>query len=145
MGAAEIRIDLFPLVLTFLRGKVSDTDLDPFFLGFEEVYARKSPFVVISDLREVTAVPEAPTRRRIAEWSKAQEARTIQYHLGTVMIVRSAVVRGALTAINWLTRPITPQLVYTDPREGAAWCLETLRLRGLGVPGEAELYCRSVA
>jgi hypothetical protein len=93
----------------------------------------------------VSAVPEAPTRRRIAEWSKAQEDRTRAYHLGTAMIVRSAVVRGALTAINWLSRPITPQPVYTDPREGAEWCLGALRAQGVTIPQALEGYCRSVA
>jgi hypothetical protein len=145
VSVIEVRADLFPLVLTFIRGKVGDRDLDAFFLEFEGIYARRASFAVLSDLREVTAVPEAPVRRRIAEWSKAQEGRTLQYHLGTAMIVRSAVVRGALTAINWLTRPITPQPVYTDPREGAAWCLDALRRHELPIPSAAELYCRSVA
>ena len=145
VSVAELRIDLFPLVITSIRGPVLDRDLDHIFERFEEVYAKKSSFVVLSDLRQVSAVPEAPTRRRIAEWSKAQEDRTRAYHLGTAMIVRSAVVRGALTAVNWLTRPITPQPVYTDPRDGAEWCLATLRAQGLGIPRELEGYCRSVA
>ncbi len=128
-----------------MSGHVRTEDYDRLFRGFEALYERKSPFVVLSDIREIAAVPDAPTRRRIAEWSQAQEGYTRQYHLGTAMIVRSAVVRGALTAINWLTRPITPQLVFTDPREGAAWCLSALRSHGLAVPREVELYCRSVA
>jgi hypothetical protein len=140
-----MRVDLFPLVLTFMSGHARTEDYDRIFRGFEALYERKAKFVVLSDIREITSVPDAPTRRRIAEWSQAQESFTRQYHLGTAMIVRSAVVRGALTAINWLTRPITPQLVFTDPREGADWCLSTLHSQGLSVPREVELYCRSVA
>ncbi len=144
MSGGSIRTDLFPLVLTSLVGEPTRADVEVLFRGFERLYEGDRRFVVLSDLRGITAVPGAAERQWIAQWTERNKPNTRRLHLGSALLVKGALVRGALTAIQWLTRPTTPEVPFTDPQDAARWCTARLDEAELELPPRARSYLMSL-
>ena len=52
--------------------------------------------------------------------------RVAIYSRGTGIISNHPVVRHAITAVNWLNAPPSPQLVFANERDAERWAAETL-------------------
>lgn len=95
----------------------------------ELVIAPKRPYVMITDTRGITEIPGADVRKLTSEWME-KNARG-HTSLGSATIVKSAVVRGALTALYWLFEPPSPQAVVSDWAEAHAWALAKFDAAGV--------------
>lgn len=88
----------------------------------ELVIAPRRPYVIVTDTRSLTSIPGADVRKMLSEWmEKNAKGHT---SLGSVTIIKSSVVRGALTALYWLFEPPSPQGIASDWREAHAWAVK---------------------
>lgn len=94
-----------PILLVTWRGRPNERAIHGYFERVVDVCQRagRQKFIAISDAR-AASVPTASVRKlmgdKIAETRPATEAVL----LGGVVIVKTAVMRGALTAIQWALR-----------------------------------------
>ena len=133
-----MRLDLAPLVVFTIHGDMSVDDIDAMFASWREVFARKERFVSLSDARGAKSMPSAKERARVAEGIRSIEALSVQYSLGNATIVSSPLLRGAMTAIEWVQKPKVPSAYFGSLIEGCDWCVGRLRGVGLAVtPGIA--------
>jgi hypothetical protein len=51
--------------------------------------------------------------------------------VGTVMIVRSSVVRGAYTALSWIVKHTSPQYAAPDMADAVSWCCKQPERAGI--------------
>ncbi len=127
----------WPLVTTTLSGVVSDADLEDYCARFEaEVLGRRTKFVSLVDTLQMSAAPTARQRRSLADWQGRTEEAGKRYNLGIGMVIGSALIRGAFTALNWLSPPAVKTEVFPTTRQASAFLLETLSAQGLAPPPE---------
>ena len=122
----------FPLVvLTFLNEECTEDDLEVIFAGFQELWKRRSRYVLVIDGRRVTKVPTARWRQKLADWERANAGDTQRWNGGAAVVIPNSLVRGALIAVEWLFKPATPRAYFKDVASSREWVLEQLRVHGL--------------
>jgi hypothetical protein len=103
----EVDTTLWPVVtMRQMRqmGLTAGGEYDGLFKVLEQLYKRGESFILITDARGVTKMPNAQERKAI---SVRSEALQIQYGVrpfASVVIVDSSAARGTLTAMQWLTQ-----------------------------------------
>ncbi len=134
-----------PIIVTVMPARFSEAELATFFGHHEALLARRRRYATLTDLSNITGLPEAITRRRIAEWNQRIEPQMRLYTIGTVVVAPSSVLRGAMTALNWLSPPPYPQEIVADRAAGLD-ALEALYRRvGDPVPPELARYRADLA
>ena len=126
---ASIEIDDsdFPVIVVRYRGLAEDERFEQYLQELTRVRSR-GPSVVIFDALEA-GFPPARQRRRQAEWIDQNRALLQRNSLGTVFLLDSSLVRGALTAVLWLS-PIPGEWTVVGTREEARqWAEARLRDR----------------
>lgn len=85
------------------------------------VVARDQPFVSLVDARRLTSAPSAKVRRTIADWENLNAERGSRFNRGVVVVTESALVRGAMTALQWLSPPRVPTTYEATIEAGESW------------------------
>ena len=86
---------------------------------------RRQQFAALVDCRGMTMAHTAHQRRRIAEWFVEPELERLAPHaIAIVVLFRSAVIRGALTAVNWIKPPPAPVKAFGSVADSAPWVRE---------------------
>jgi hypothetical protein len=127
----------FPLLLvTFETSECSRAGLSQLFEGFEVQFARKQQYAVIIDASRITQAPDAAWRRELNDWQSAHAAETRRCNVGAALLITSPMVRGVMTAIEWLYPPITPRTYSATMLQAIDWCIGRLRERAIPIsPG----------
>lgn len=123
--------EAWPLVVVDLPPAPTDADFAQFFDQFDRVYDRGLVFATLIDASALQKVPGAKERKALADWAAAKKPLTQQFGAGTAYVIKSPVVRAALTAIDWLFQPPCPQVWKTERREALDWCVERLAERSI--------------
>lgn len=135
---------LFPIITFDVHDNASIDDLEKMFGVFDRVEHRRGKHVTLTDASAVRAMPDAKTRRFVADRQSEADVKYGPQSLGAVIIVDSAIVRGALTAINWL-KPVKARQQYVATRlEGMRLCVQWLEAARESVPDNARAYLREL-
>jgi hypothetical protein len=137
-GSVEVDSASWPIVLVRPRGELSELQYQQMFRAIEALWARKEKFLTITDTRR-SGAGSARQRQLIGDWMKTHEEQSNLYSMGSIIIVSSAVVRGAMTAINWIAQPKVPSHFVSSPREAAEHARKFLLASGLRTDRVMEL------
>jgi hypothetical protein len=110
---------------------------------FERLFARRQKYVLLIDTTALSTIPSAATRHAIGKWQKAHEEETKTWCVGSAILVSSRLVRGAMTAMNWVNEPVIPQHYPATRREASAWCIKVLDEAGLELSSSARRILQS--
>mgnify|MGYP006999982045 CR=1 FL=1 len=111
----------FPSVKLTLRGALGLRDAETMTKAIQErVFARKEAYTLLIDATHA-GVPGADVRRHFAEFSIKNRAHTRGYCKGEAYVMPNALVRGALTAVMWLSPFEYPHKVVGTVNEARAW------------------------
>lgn len=88
------------------------------------VLTRRVPFVMINDLRSASGV----TQKQRAEMSDFLEGEheVASYCRGAALVFESALLRGMLTAILWVSKPVYPTRVFRTVEDASWWAYDQL-------------------
>jgi hypothetical protein len=105
--------ETMPIICFQSYGMTSEAELAALRPTYDRIYQRNAPFITVSDAR--FADHSASQRKMWGTWL-AQEMRLDAGNnaRGTVVILDSALLRGALVALNWIAPPKVPQNVAGD-------------------------------
>jgi hypothetical protein len=151
MGPAEGRLQIlesaWPVVLVDCPERLSRETVTTLADAFDRIFDRREKFAVMVDTSRVRHVPDAPWRKAMAEWmnDEAFKAKQSRYNVGSANVLRSAPMRGALTALNWLWKPPTPQGYPADLLEAVDWCIARLGEHGVAPSLALAEYRRQLA
>lgn len=108
-------------------------------------YLLRGPHVLIVDMTQGNAGSTAPQRARTAEWLEQNESLLREgRQLAHVLVFDSALVRGIVTAVFWLRRPVAPHHVAPNRIEAIEIAVSTLAGAGIRVtPAQIELARRA--
>lgn len=128
-------------VLTSAPRLTGDSILD-LEVALERCFSHRTRFVLVCDLREVAAVPDALVRKRIAELMNRADIRDRQarFQVASVNIFASAPVRAAVTALLWLWSPPTPMAAVGSWEEAMTEALARARAAQIAIPPEVERW-----
>ena len=129
-SAIEVDLSLWPVVRIVPRGLLADDDLRFMFSSFDALWKKEQQFFAITDTRFAQNI-SARQRQMIGEWMKLNKAPMKKSSLGSVVIVESAIIRGALTAIGWLAQTDPPSEYLKNWEEAMASAVRSLEKHGL--------------
>jgi hypothetical protein len=135
----------WPIVVLTCGETTTDEEQEAMFRDWEKVFARREPYACITDTRKVCDPGTAKSRARVAEWSKSVAPEVKRYSLGHALVVNSALVRGALTAINWVHKTPVPEGSFGTMVEAWDFCLSNLSAGGIVVPAHIVAHRSSLA
>lgn len=129
----------FPLVTLVLPSRMTAVSVASLTAGFEQLFARRSKFIVIADIRPMQHVPDALSRRALTDALSLPAFRDMQhrYQLGSANILESAPIRAALTAVLWVWSPSVPMYAASSMQDAEAWCLARLADAGVMMQDQA--------
>jgi len=123
-----------PLLISRFPTTWDEGELDAYFAAFVAVHDRGLPFVHISDISLAENMSKAGMRKKAGGFMAAERERSAKLCKGAVQVAPGAVVRGAITAIQWVTLPPYPHAVVASWDEALAWVKERAKDAGLTLP-----------
>jgi hypothetical protein len=125
----------------------TDTDGDEHFSWvlkqFEGLFARRDRYVFLLDAAKATKIPSPSARHMIGKWQNDHREDSKRWCAGGVILISSALVRGAVTAMSWVHKPAVKQYFPPTRKEGVEWCIKTAEENGLTVSAAARLLLQS--
>jgi hypothetical protein len=134
MTRYEFREDLLPISLLITRATLHESDIEPIFAYYRSLLQRRIKFIALSDVRAAREIPNAMTRARFADASAQFASDAKVWSLGAGLIVESKLIRGALMAIEWLSRGATPNEYFGTLPEALDWAIAKLEAAEIFVP-----------
>ncbi|MCB9603372.1 MAG: hypothetical protein H6724_15015 [Sandaracinus sp.] len=127
-----IRVDdvAFPLVVVSLPSSWSEDEWESYLARMRTYPSRRERYVTLTDARGA-GTPSAAQRKRAAQVMAEDEALSKRFNVANGLVFESALLRGMLTAITWLTPPPVPMQTFASPRQALEW-LDGLYLSAQG-------------
>lgn len=140
MKAISFDESRWPLVIVTYPEQTEEADffahLDLLDANIRRTVAARAKTALIYDITSGYRAP-ASVRKAQADWMKKNATVTRQNCVGIAFVMTSAVVRGALTAILWMSDMPAPYTVVATVEEAERWCTEKLGAHGVTVPPKA--------
>lgn len=134
MAKLELDTSHWPLLVSTLPARWTSSELDDYFTAFLAVHDREQPFVHISDISLAEPMSSPDIRKKAATFMASERARSTRLCKGTVQVAPGNVMRGAITAIHWLSPPPYPHAVVATFNQALAWCEQRATEAGLSLP-----------
>ena len=129
----EFREDLLPISLLNTWETLQAADVDGIFAHYRGLCEQRIRFVAISDVRAALKLPDAATCLRIGEETDRLAEQLEVWSLGAGVVLESALIRGAVTAIEWLYRPRRPNVYFHDMHGAVTWAIRKLEASGTAI------------
>lgn len=118
----------WPIIEITNPSTTTDSEWNELIAQITRVIQRDQPFAMINDVR-VGPPPPAKQRKAIAAMYQENLALVKKNWRGTAIITSSSLIKGAITAMNWLMPSPHPVKVCSNYQEGETWAFEQV-----GVP-----------
>ncbi len=116
-------VDMQPdnLLIVRVSRNISDVDFNEVVGKLEAVYqALTQPFASVVDV-SMLEVLSADRRKLLATMEEKYKPIDLRYNKGQAYVVASAAMRGAITALHWLSPPVYPTMTFKTFEEGLGW------------------------
>jgi len=122
-GAMVTDLSHWPVVIMRPPAQLMRDDDFQAYLEWMERYVttRRIPYAVVNDAR-LAPPPSANQRKMVAAQMQRLDAYTREYCKGATFVFESALMRGIMTAIFWITKPGYPTEVFGDVGSAVEWC-----------------------
>ncbi len=124
----------FPLIICTLSGAPDDAMFESMFVEFEKTMHRRKPYVLVTDVRALTKVANARQRQLMSDRLKAIEEKYGSLRQGSVLILESSLVRGALTALHWIMGRSTQDRIAPNMEAALDEAEKFAAMSGLTIP-----------
>lgn len=139
----DLNIEHFPILYLKIGSKYDEADLRAFEAEMKPIFERRQKYVMIVETSSTSYLPDARMRKAVVEWWKEMAEVQKRWNLGTAIMVSSAPIRGALTALSWLFTSPTPQTFVSNLEEALAWSEKLLREAEITPPDLSALRRRT--
>jgi hypothetical protein len=126
--SVEFRDRSWPLVYVRFPREFSPATLRSTIDGFERVYQRRERFAVLADGTDIVKFPAAAERKMLSDWmsSPGRPEKERLYTIGTAIVLTSGPMRAMMSAISWVSPPMSLQVWKATSHEGFEWCYQRL-------------------
>jgi hypothetical protein len=129
----EIHEERWPLVVVRASGQADLASAEHVNTVFDRYFRKRERFAAIFDLRGLS-LPDARCRAALGNFQKAHKTDFDTLLIADAMVLESRLLRGFLTAVNWLAPPSHPQRTFASPVEALTWAKNRLDEEGIAYP-----------
>jgi hypothetical protein len=122
----------YPIVYTKFDGEQTADDVEAYIRRFDEIHARRAPYVGITWMRRYKRHPTITDR--MGRWLKESEAATRALCLGASLISQSATFRFALSTVFLVKPMVCPYVVCSTFDDAVAFVRAQAERGGLRLP-----------
>lgn len=134
MSGLRLDVSAWPLVMTTIEGPVDLAGWEIYAEAFaREVIGRQEPIVSVFDMSGLCNLPDARTRGRIADWSRAHEDFGVKHHRGLAIVAPHPLARALMKVLHWTVPSKVPTSYEADRASAIRYCLQQLRSTGVDV------------
>jgi hypothetical protein len=94
---------------------------------------------LVVDTTPLESIPDATLRRRMKEFEDGRRPIIRERNIGSAIVLSNSVVRGAFTALRWISPQPAPNKAFANVRDAARWCIEGIEADGQEVPSGAHI------
>jgi len=122
-----------PLIRVTLSGEVTDEAFTQYIRDSNAVLAAEKRYVLLYEaIRDARVSPRS--RGIQADWIKMNEDALRRLCIGAAFCFESALTRGALTAVLWMTKLPFEYTVLGNRQHATEWVHERLRNANMAIP-----------
>jgi hypothetical protein len=138
-------VDIWPLIVIEAPAHATFESIEWFCARQDEILGRRELFASIQDMRSMRGMVDAKSRRAIADWAKARDAEIRRWQVASATVTDSAIARGIITAVHWLSKPPIPHDVTGSMRVATDFVVDHLKQGGVPISAKLADFQRSVA
>lgn len=140
MSRVTVDLSRFPLLIQTMRFGYTTDEMEAALLRYVPLWEGTRPFALAVWNEPGVAPPDAPTRAMIAGVQRKYAEGIRRTNLVTALVLHQVAYRAALTAINWLFSPISPQYTCASMIEAVEHCCEVLKSAGISLNPGIQAY-----
>jgi len=125
---------MWPLVVITMPPVTTTADIEYMQRCYEHVFAASNRHALIVDATTIVRVPDASLRRQMKAFEDSRRAIIRVKNIGSAIIIQNAVVRGAYTALRWISPQPAPNKAFATVEDAARWCVQGIEEDGQIVP-----------
>jgi len=125
---------MWPLAVITMPPVMTVADIEYMQVCYEDVFAAPTRHALIVDATTIVRVPDATMRRQMKVFEDSRRPIIREKNIGSAIIIQSALVRGAYTALRWISPQPAPNRAFPTLREAAEWCVQGIEEDGQIVP-----------
>jgi hypothetical protein len=130
----DFDVSLWPLVLVSLPATLALDDVRYLQESYEHVFAAPRRHALVVDTTPLENIPDATLRRRMKEFEDSRRPIIREKNIGSAIVLSNSLVRGAFTALRWISPQPAPNKAFSNVRDAARWCIEGIEADGQEVP-----------
>lgn len=117
-------VSMWPLVLITMPPVTTTADIAYMQACYEHVFAAPARHALIVDSTTIVRVPDATLRRQMKAFEDSRRPIIARKNIGSAIIIQSPIVRGAYTALRWISPQPAPNKAFATMEEAARWCIQ---------------------
>lgn len=125
---------MWPLVLISIPPITTTSDIEYMQSCYEHVFAASTRHALVVDTTAVARVPDATLRREMKAFEDSRRPIIREKNIGSAIVIQNAVVRGAYTALRWISPQPAPNKAFPTLQDAARWCVQGIEEDGQIVP-----------
>lgn len=133
----DFDVSMWPLVQVTMPATIEVADIAYLQHSYEHVFAAPTRHALIVDTTTIEKVPDAALRRKMKEFEDGRRPIIQDKNIGSAIVLSNALVRGAYTALRWISPQPAPNKAFSNVRDAARWCIEGIVADGQQVPAAA--------
>jgi hypothetical protein len=133
-------VSMWPLVVVTMPPVTATADFDYLQQCYEDVFAQPNRHALIVDTTTIVRVPDATLRRQMKDFEDGRRTIIRQKNIGSAIIIQNPLVRGAYTALRWISPQPAPNKAFGAHEDAGKWCIGGIEADGQTVPVAAYAY-----
>jgi len=127
-------VSMWPLVVITIPPVTTPADIEYMQRCYEHVFAAPSRHALIVDTSTIVRVPDATLRRQMKAFEDSRRGLSRAKNIGSAIVIQNALVRGAYTALRWISPQPAPNKAFANMEDAARWCVQGIEEDGQIVP-----------
>jgi len=127
----DVDISRFPLIVQSLRYGYAVEDLRQTMPIYERLLSQGRRYAIVVNHEPGATIATAAMRAYLGAWQQQHAAQIAQCNVGVAVVLPSMPHRAAMTALNWLFPPVTPQRACGSFLEAVEFACDSLVAQGI--------------
>jgi hypothetical protein len=127
-------VSMWPLAVITMPPVMTLADIHYMQDCYEHLFAAPARHALIVDTTTFVRVPDAALRREIKSFEDSRRSAAREKNIGSAVIIQNPIVRGAYTALRWISPQPAPNKAFAAMQDAARWCVEGIEDDGQIVP-----------
>lgn len=133
IGGIAVDTSFFPLVVIEMpKHPLTDAEVDGMIAALTAILRRREKHLVLIDGLDIELGINPKQRKSFTDFASNAEMRELsRFKLADVLLLSSAILRGAMTAVFWIAPPVSPTKPFATIDEALPFVRERLQAGGL--------------